>query len=81
MKNDVSSMTLPKIKRMLRLRIYIMVLSVLFSVLTVAFLFGKQVLHWPWSGSFLVAAVCLTLVVACFGGFLFLNNKLARSGL
>jgi len=81
MKNEIQSMTLPKIKRMLKLRLISMLLSILFTALTVAFSFGTQLMHWPWVGSLLVAAACVTVAVASCAGFIFLKNKLASSGL
>jgi hypothetical protein len=81
MKDDAKLMTLPQIKRMLRLRWLSMFSSILFTSLTVAFSFGKQVMHSPWAGSFLVAGAFGALTLACCVGYLVLNKKLAGSGL
>lgn len=81
MKNEAKLMTLPQIKRMLRLRWLSMLSSILFTALTVAFSFGKQMMHWPWAGSFLVAGTFGVLAMVCCAGYLILNRKLAGSGL
>lgn len=81
MKNDVSLMTLPKIKKMLKLRLFSLLMAVFFTLLTVVFAVGKQVMHWPWAGFLLLAATCVMLAVASCTGFLFLNRKLSGSGL
>lgn len=78
MKNEISRMTLPQIKRMLRLSL---LLSILFTALTVAFSFGKQVMHWPWADSFLLAGACVILALAGCAWYILLNKKLADSGL
>ncbi len=81
MKNKVASMTLPKIKWMIRLRLLSLLFAVFFTALTVAFSFGKQVMHWPWAGFPLLATACVLLAVASCAEFLFLNKRLASSGL
>ncbi len=81
MKNEVGLMTLPKIKQLIRLRWLCMLLSIIFTSLTVAFSFGKQVMHSPWAGSFLVAGAFGALTLACCAGYLVLNKRLASSGL
>ncbi len=74
-------MTLPQIKRMLRLRWLSLLLSIVFTALTVAFSFGKQVMHWPWADSYLLAGVSVILALAGCAWFLLLNKKLADIGL
>lgn len=81
MKNEISGMTLPQIKRVLRLRWLSLLLSILFTALTVAFSFGKQVMHWPWADSFLLAGACVILALAGCAWYILLNKKLADSGL
>jgi hypothetical protein len=81
MKNKAQPMSLPKIKWMLRLRSLSLILSILFTGVTAAFLFEIQAMHWPWSGYFLLATTCILLVVFSSAGFLFLQRKLANSGL
>jgi len=81
MKNEVQSMALPKNKRMLQLRLISLLLSILFTALTVAFSFGKQVLHWSWAGFLLISAACVILALVSGAESLFLNNKLSSSGL
>jgi hypothetical protein len=66
---------------MLKLRLLVLFLSMLFTMLTVAFAFGKQVMHWQWSGSILTAGLCgLLALISCIM-VLFLNRRLAVSGL
>jgi len=81
MKNEIQSMTISKIKRMLRMRFVSMFLSVLFTLMVVAFSFGKQVMHWPWAGSFPVAVACVALAVVSCIGYLIVNRRLASGGL
>ena len=81
MKFDIQTMTIPKIKRMLRLRLISILLFVLFTALTIASIIGIQVMRWAWAGSLLAAAAFVILAVASCAGFLFINNKLAGSGL
>ncbi len=81
MKNKIQSMTIPKIKRMLRLRMVSMLFSVLFTGMVVTFSFGKQVMHWPWTGSLPAAATCAVLAVVSCVGYLILSKRLASGGL
>ncbi len=81
MKNEVSLMTLSQIKRMLRLRWLSLLLSIVFTALTVAFSFGKQMMHWPWADSYLLAGASVILALAVCAWYIVLNKKLADSGL
>jgi hypothetical protein len=81
MKNEIQSLTIPKIKRMMRLRLASMLFSVLFIGVVIIFSLGKQVMHWPWAGSIPVAAACAALAGASCIGYLILNKRLASGGL
>jgi heme/copper-type cytochrome/quinol oxidase subunit 4 len=74
-------MTSSKIKILLRLRLLCFFLSIAFTGLTVTFSYGKQVMHWEWAGSVLMAGACVTLALASCIVFLFLNKKLESNGL
>lgn len=81
MKNEAALMALPEIKRKLKLRLFSFLLSILFTALTITFVFGQQVTHWRWAGVFLIAGICGLLTLASSAGFLLLNKKLAGIGL
>lgn len=74
-------MTLPQIKRMLRLRWLSLLFSIGFLGLMVVFSFGNQALRWSLVGSNLIAGACGTLALVGCAGFLILNKKLADRGL
>ncbi len=74
-------MPIPKIKRMLTMRLMSLLFSGLFFVLTIAFLFGKLVMHWSLGGSLFTAAACVMLAVASCVEYLILNRRLASGGL
>jgi len=81
MKNEVQTMPIPQIKRMMKLRLISLISSVLFVVLAIPCLFGNPVMHWSFTGSILAAAVLVSLAAASCAWFLILNNRLSRSGL
>lgn len=81
MKIEAPLITLPEIKRMLRLRLLCLLASIFFIVLTAAFSFGQQVTHWHWAGAFPIAGVCGLFALASSFGYLLLNKKLATLGL
>lgn len=58
MKNEAPSMALPVTKGMLRLRLFCLLLPLLFAALPIAFPYKRQVAHWQLAGSFPIAVVC-----------------------
>jgi hypothetical protein len=81
MKNEIQWMSIPKIKRMLMLRLVCLLLSVAFFVLTIVFLFGNPLMYWTFGGSMLIAVTCVMLAATSCVEYLTLNRRLSSGGL
>lgn len=81
MKNEIQAMSLRKIKWMMKIRLFSLLLAVLFIIMTIALSFGRLLMHWSGAGSILVVVPCVILSLASWVEYLVLNKRLASGGL
>jgi hypothetical protein len=74
-------MTLLEIKRMLRIRRFYLILSILLSGFAIVFSLGHPWIHWSLGGALVVAAVCVILALVCLLEFFRVKAILAARGL
>jgi len=81
MKNEIQTMSLQKIKRLMKIRRISLLLGVFFIVLTIALSFGRPLMHWSGAGSILAIVIFVMLASASCVEYLVLNKRLSSGGL